>query len=408
MSKKILVVTYFAKRNACCPAEWADDKVDSLINLGHKVTLISSLWSEKYNDPNVTHYRVPSLSPKDFKDEVKEILQTRSLPWTTYLWIPAILLFGIPLDIFQYLFTNGLGGGKWSWTISSFIATFLTMCTRRIDFVLSTGGPASSHLCAVAIGKIFRKKVIIELQDPLSGEGIGRNSRSAQMLFEVEKILVENSSKIVYVTKAAALEAKEKFNNSSSISYIYPGSKKMELIKKETKNDKFTLVHLGTLYSTRNLDTLIIAIEKLIAEKKIAEDKIEIINLGEIYGDYKEGYLKKSYIKQHPILPREEAVQFASNCDVNLLIQHTDPRSTTTIPYKTYDYLNIGNPILGLTNSSELSGILLDRGHYFSRVNEPNEIADKIFEIYSKRESGHSLSLQSIDAVAQTEKLIEL
>lgn len=408
MRKNILVVTYFAKRSACCPAEWADDKVDSLIKLGYSVTLISSLWSEKYQDPNVKHFRIPSLSPKDFKDEVSEILQVRKLPWTTYLWAPAILLIGLPLDLIQYLFTNGLGGGKWSWAASSFMSTFLVLCTSRIDLILSTGGPASSHLSAVVAGKLFKKKVIVELQDPLSGEGIGRNSRSAMLLFEVEKFLVKYSSKIVYVTKAAALEAQDKFKNKKSIHGIYPGSKKMSFKKRETQNEKFTLIHLGTLYSTRNLDTLISAIQILKDQGKINENEIQIINLGDIYGDYQKDYLKKSYIKQLPPLSREKAIEFAGNCDVSLLIQHNDPRSTTTIPYKTYDYLNIGNPILGLLNSKELNEMLTGKGHFCAPVDSPKEISEKLYEIFQKRNELKQIQLEGLDITEQTENLIHI
>lgn len=406
MKKNILVITYFAKRSACCPAEWADDKIDSLLKLGNRVILISSLWSEKYVDSNVIHYRVPSLSPKDFKDEVNEILQTRSLPWTTYLWIPSILIIGIPLDIIQYIFTNGLGGGKWSWSISSFISAFLVMFTRKIDFIISTGGPASSHICAVLISKIFKKNLVIELQDPLSGEGIGRNSRSAKLLFEVEKILVKYATKIVYVTKAAAIEAKEKFRNSSTIYSIYPGSKKMVLSKNKSTNEKFTLVHLGTLYSTRNMDTLISAIDILIKQNKINEDDFQIINLGDIYGDFQREYIKKKYIQQLPTLPREKAIAFASNCDISLLIQHNDPRSTTTIPYKTYDYLNVGNPIFGLLNSVELEEMLISKGHFCAPVRDPEKIAEKLFEIYQKRNELKQIKLDGLNIMDQTKELI--
>lgn len=405
---KILVVSYFAKRQGCCPAEWLDDKVDSLLKLGHEVVLVSSLWSEKFNHPKVKHYRVPSLSPLDYKAEVDEIKLTRKVPFNTIFWFPLIFLIGYPLDLMQKVLTNGLGGGKWSWTFSSFISCFYILLTKKIDLVFTTGGPASAHLSGVVAGKLFLKKTISEFQDPLSGEGIGRNSKSAQMLFALERFLVKKSDKVVYVTHAAADESKGKFGTIGNISSVYPGAKKFELSPYEKVDKKLKIVHLGTLYSTRNLDTLLEAIDLLLNEEKINEDDIEIVNLGDIYGEYREVYLKRNFIKQMSIMPREQAVNFAHQNDVCLLVQHNDPRSSTTIPYKTYDYLNLGKPIFALTNSEELDQLLTELGHFCAPVSNPRAIADKLYELVQARENLSEIKLKGLDAIKQTDELISL
>ena len=68
------------------------------------------------------------------------------------------------------------GEGRWSWFISAFIAAMMQVRNKRkLAFIYSTGGPPSADLAAILIGKLFQKKVIVEFQDPLSGEDIGRS-----------------------------------------------------------------------------------------------------------------------------------------------------------------------------------------------------------------------------------------
>ncbi|QDK45339.1 hypothetical protein DOM22_09325 [Bdellovibrio sp. ZAP7] len=406
-SKNILVVSYFAGITGCCPAEWLDDKVDSLTKLGHKVTLISGMSSAKNSNPNVKHYRIPSLSPADFKTERNELKSThRKTPASAWLWSPLIVLIGYPIDWLLIVFTNGLGGGKLSWAVTSFLASIWLLLTNRFDVVFSTGGAASSHLSAVAAGTIFRKDVTVELQDPLSGSGIGRNSRSAQLLALLEKFIVKFSKKVIFVTEKAATEAREKYK-AKNIICVYPGARKFEASGAPIAHEKFRLLHLGTLYSNRNFNTLIAALEHLIKNDKLKENDIELINLGEIYSEYKESYLKKSYVKQFPIRPRTEAISFIQENDVCVLIQHTDERSATTIPYKFYDYLNSGKPILGLTNNTELENLLISQGHFHANISDIEAIANEVYTIYEKRKSLKTYTT-TINPLKQAEKIIEL
>ena len=205
------------------------------------------------------------------------------------------------------------------------------------------------------------KKVIVEFQDPLSGENIGRNASAKGYLYLIERFIINQADKIVYVTKFAAAFAKQQFK-SPNIHAIYPGAKRFDIqeSQKEKKEEKsfFTFVHLGSLYSTRNFDSIISAINQIQEKDKSIIEKVEIINVGHVAQDIKERIEMQPYIRIKELMPREEAINFAAQADVLLLIQNTDNRSNVTIPFKTYDYLNLGNTILGLLNSEELSQII--------------------------------------------------
>lgn len=411
-NEKILAITYFYGTKGCCPAEWADDKVDAMCKIDKKTILLTSIFSKKNLDKNVIHYRIPSLSVQDLKHEISEIKnENMPVPYIKLiLFFPFIITLGWGLDLAQKIFTSGNGGGKWSWTIpASVVALYLSM-RYNCKKIFTTGGPASAHLAGVFVTKLTSKHLVCELQDPLTGKDIGRTANSAKMLNIVEEIIMKNADKVVFVTKHAAEYAKSKYENAKAkIVAIYPGSKFYRNSQNNIQDlNKLRMIHLGTLYSTRNLNTLIQAIDELIEEKKISENQIEIFNLGEIYGEIKEHHLSRKYIKQESIKPREEAIQIASGFDISLLIQHTDSRSEGTIPYKTYDYINISNPILALTNSDELSSLLRDNGHIAVDVNDVELIKQTMLNLISDYYViKQNIKLLAIDIIKQTSEILD-
>ena len=409
MDNKILIISYYANMPGACQAEWLDDKIDSIKKTPNDLVVLSSNCANKYDSNLADHWRIASFSITDFLDEKKRVHESnRKLRLVDWLLIPFVLSIGLVLDLLQYIFTKGIGEGRWSWTIPAFFATLFICVLRKPNKILSTGGPASAHLAAIIAGKLFRIPVIIELQDPLSGDGIGRNVQSRGWLYRVEGIIVRNSTKVVYVTNSAAQIAKEKFK-SSNIVAVYPGAKKFE-IKRNIQikhTNKFRLVHLGSLYATRNFSSIISAIDKLIYENLLVADDIELINLGHVADHIQKQINIKSYVKILPPVSRIEALEFAANCDVTLLIQNSDDRSQVTIPYKTYDYLNLDVPIIALLNSFELTKIIQDTGHAAFHLSEIDKISEELLRLINNRNP--SIILKSFaNPVIQAQMLLNL
>lgn len=404
---KLLVFSYYSNIPGACQAEWIDDKIDSLMKSGNDVALISAISGEKsyFKIPN---WRVPSISFSDYVDEVKRSINAKNkLHFSALLWLPFVLTIGLLFDLLLIIVTKGIGEGRWSWFISATIAGFFLALIFKPNKILTSGGPASAHLAGIIVGKIFSIPVIVELQDPLSGEGIGRNDESRGWLYKVEKFIIDYADMTVYVTEAAAEFAKKQFN-SSKITFVYPGSRDFGI--KHDKNmssdidKKIRLVHLGTLYSTRNFDSIIKAIDSLIEQHLLEEKEIELINLGHVGVEVIDRILEKSYIKILPLVPREEALQFASKCDATILIQNSDNRSNVTIPYKTYDYLNINNHVLALLNSDELTNLIRSNLHTAVDVNDVDGISECIMKI---KNGNITTSISTgIDAIVQADALV--
>lgn len=393
-----------------CQAEWVDDKIDSLLKGGYNVSLISSACARRHEKKNVRHWRIPSISLIDFQDEIQRIkMRGDSFQFTTFCMWPVAFTAGWIIDTICILFTKGVGEGRWSWTMTSGIGALLLALNYKPDIILSTGGPASAHLAGIFVSKLTTTPLVVELQDPLSGGDIGRNKQARGWLYRVEKLIVASADKTVYVTKAAAAFAASQFQ-SSKVFCVYPGAKDFEIIPSQQEvysNNKIRMIHLGSLYATRNFRSIIAAIDSLIESGKLTTRGVELINLGHVAKEISDEILLKPYVKILTPVAREEALRIAANCDVTLLIQNSDERSKVTIPYKTYDYLNLGNSLLALLNSDELTELLVRCGHIAVQLTDIQSIVQNLAHLLDCR-AGRIHSQFVIDAVLQAHNLLAL
>lgn len=407
--KRLLILSYYANMPGACQAEWIDDKIDSITSSSYQVSVVSSDCANRYSGDGIDHWRISSISATDYLDERRRILDSGKKPRARdWLMLPLVLTIGFLVDFTQYLTTRGLGEGRWSWAIPAFIASSIACITDRPFSILSTGGPASAHLAAILAGKIFHLPVIVELQDPLSGDGIGRNAQARGWLYKVEKIIVKYATKVVYVTEGAANFAREQFN-SNKIVHVYPGAKRFDTDEatRKKQGSKFRMVHLGSLYATRTFSEIMSALESLIEQEKISCDDIELINLGHVAGHIRREIEEKPYVKIMAPVSRIEALKFAANCDATLLIQNSDDRSQVTIPYKTYDYLNLKTPIIALLNSSELTVMLSEAGHNAMDLKDLDGIAAAVYKLM-KAQGKTMPGSPFLDPVMQAQKLLSL
>jgi hypothetical protein len=285
------------------------------------------------------------------------------------------------------------GEGRWSWFASAVVGYFFIKRTNY-EYIYTTGGPASAHLSGIFIAKLNKKKVVCELQDPLSGKDIGRNKFSQKGLRFFEKMIIKHSDLVIYCTKNAMQYAKDQYPLfSNKIDCVYPGSKSIpdsEHTHKRVINDSINITYLGSLYQTRNLDNLMEAIISLASINPEIINRLNINLYGNINSDIKKRIqdFKYDVFKIHGLVNREIAINKALESDVLLLVQNTDDRSITTIPFKTYDYMHTGKLILGLIyRNDEIKEMLNIHGHLTCQADNISEIQDVLHRILNDFEN---------------------
>ena len=412
--KNMLVISHMANIPGCCQAEWVDDRIYELIKREYNISVISATHCFKYGN-QIKHYRVPSILPFEAKGEINEIesmnIDIESRPFTIkylrFMRSVSKSLDKLNISLFK-------GEGRWFWMFSSLFIGLRIMPFQKYELIYSTGGPASAHLAGIILSKIFRRKLMVELQDPLTGEGIGRNKHTIKALGIVEKFIIKKADHVIFATKNASIAAKEKYPYAShKIDYIYPGAKKLnparEIKRGSENNKKINFSYIGSLYQTRNLDNFITVLYQL-----EIETNYEINLYGWIADDILERIKKSNNpnIKIHGMISRDEAIEKAQNTDVLILVQHTDMRSKKTIPFKLYDYLNTGNLIFGMTYmNNEIDDILMKHNHLCCDASSIGQIKEKLNHVFNnynelkgKIKTSH---LAPNQAVNKMEKILE-
>lgn len=377
-----------------CQAEWIDDRIQALNRKGYEITIVSASCCIQHKDIQITHIRIPALSPHAAAYEYDES-KRRNLDikkGISYRYIQCMSL----LDKLLGKVHLQSGEGRWSWFVSSLCISLIRIKVKKFDFIYSSGGPAGGHLTGIVLSKIFNKKLICEFQDPLSGSDIGRNKLSKVGLSLFEKIIIQNSNFIIYCTKNAMLDAQSKYpTNAKKISYVYPGSiavkKYLQHTTKPIENniiqEKINVTYLGSLYLTRNLDAMMQAFQELAYEGRPITNIV--VNIyGNMNADIRERLIKFKYpdiFIINGLISREEAMEKALLSDVLLLVQNIDDRSINTIPFKTYDYLHTGKRILALTyRNEEIDRMMKAHGHWVCQADDVNAIKEILANMKAK------------------------
>jgi glycosyltransferase involved in cell wall biosynthesis len=356
-------------------SEWVDDKLHSLRHSDIPVTLITHPKSLLRSSKNLRVFKPFSFGWTDFSREQNE--ETKKFSVGFFLvW----LLANSAGRVFDFVFEKLAGAyswGKWSWILLTFPVALATTARSKSRVVFSTGGPSSAHFVGLLVKLCVPKsKLYVELQDPFIGTEMGLSPRSKRVMEFLERALVKHSTKVVFVTEVAASRARNRYKEpwaKEKIQAIYPGSRDFGIrpeVASKTNNGKVVFMHLGSLYTSRNLDLLFRAMDELKKSSVDLAERIQVVNQGEVSVLNAEEYRNRDDFEQLPVLGREEALGKAKQADFLLLVQHSDSRSEETIPYKTYDYLNLGVPIFGLTNNPELDTLIASHGGFVGSSND--------------------------------------
>lgn len=386
-----LIISYFSNVDTSAQANWIDDRIIYIKRKDIQVTLISSFCGGL--NKNTSHYRVPSITPGSIKYELGFILKRFGLNGNLLRFVESMVFLPLyPLYFLEVKLLKIYGESRWDWALPAAIIGYLICVIKRISVVYSTGGPVGAHIAAGWISKIMGIRWIAELQDPLVGKNIGRNRLSAKVLGYCERFIFRNATKVVFCTQTAKDQAEERYPYGKS-AFIYPGASlktlqpsKLEPDSKETK--LFKVIHIGSLYQTRNLSYFLEGLHRAISERSDIKTYLRLLLFGAICSpDVNKQIDAFPYpiIEHRGLVKRDQALFNARISDVLLLIQNTDGRSTTTIPSKIYEYLLLHKPVLALTyNNEELNCILKSHGHIVVQADNPEQIKEAIVMFYDK------------------------
>lgn len=276
---------------------------------------------------------------------------------------------------------------------------------HKIDVIISTSYPYTSHLIGSILKRLTSKPWIADFRDPWAEYAfLYPNTTFHRMVAEIfESNVVENANYIITNTLEAQNRFRQRYpTNAAKITSITNGFDKEDftsideaLFKEYSISEDFTIVHSGTLYpeeDRRHPKSFLQALSELFQDVPTLKEKIKVRFIGHIHFKVNLSYWINyfdldSNIEVVGYVSHNQCVQELISAQLLLLIHHTAeplPFLHSTIPAKTYEYLGAKKPILCLSSHYLIKDLIerLDRGICVEPTNIES-IKDVLTDLYN-------------------------
>lgn len=274
----------------------------------------------------------------------------------------------------------------------------------RPDAVISTGPPFSTHLASLAGRFMIRRPWIMELRDPWSGNAQKPSWVRTRLTDALDRILeglcLRTAALVVGASEGIERQIRERLPQS-------PAQQKLLLVRNGISNlaprpeahrdsggSPFDLVHMGTIYYSRDPGPVLRAIQRLADSGTIRPGSFRFRLIGDSGGDRVENQVRQlgigDYIETPGWVSYTEAQEIMRRANALLLLAQGQPDQ---VPNKLYDYLGTRKPILALADADGETARMLDQvgGHYVTHsASETQQALEKLIVAPQTQESSPS------------------
>jgi hypothetical protein len=353
-----------------------------------KILIIADLYHGSPRIPSLSKYLpefnwepvvISGHSPES-EDEIYRVIQT-PFPDNIIEWKKRLFLhphegfqkqMRIPLDIreknrsFTTLLTNLFSSMitypdyNKNWRNFAFKAANEICKSEKIDAIMSSSSPVTSHLVARDISNKWQIPWIADLRDLWSQNHnyrYGLIRRYFDRRLEIKTLKTANA--LVTVTPMWAEDLKN-LHNRSVFSITNGFDPALYNSKQTNLTPKFSITYTGPIYTSKhNTGDFLRALKELIDSKVILSNDLEV----KIYGPINEllsqeikQYHLYDVVKQYGVVPRKESIEKQKESQLLLLFYWNDSNVKGWYPLKMFEYLASKRPIL-VTGGSGGDGV---------------------------------------------------
>tara|TARA_Y100000766_G_scaffold275064_1_gene277691 strand:+ start:1111 stop:2403 length:1293 start_codon:yes stop_codon:yes gene_type:complete len=224
---------------------------------------------------------------------------------------------------------------------------------HKIDAIISTGPPHSSHLIANTLKNVYNKTWIADLRDPWTtvfyNAYFPRNKKTKKKDKQLEDLVLKNADSVSVVSQGMYDEFSDRVND---VSLIYNGFDDDDFKGlKKVKDDKFTIAYVGNFKPNQNVVLVWECLKELCDKNTQFKTDLNISLTGNIdssvVNSLNENGLKEQ-LSIESFAAHHTAVQRMLNASLLLFIIPVSERNHLIITGKLFEYLATGNPILAI------------------------------------------------------------
>lgn len=363
---------------------------------------------------DIETYKTYSLEVLSLYSIIKSGNRTKSIPQS---YIPNKSIFDKLSSFIRLNFF--IPDSRIGWNYFAFKKAKEIIKNNKIDYVITTGPPHSSHLIGQKIHNKYKLKWIVDLRDPWSElfylKSKFRFNFSKKINDRLEYKVLENADAIITTVGDRYHKILSgKISNPNKIHKIYNGYDKLNYDKiKEIKPSKYNIVFTGVLTKNHNYE-IFHEVLKILSPSKQNLNMVFTL-AGRIDNNITKGYSDEIELINKGYVDHDNAISIIKSSHLLINFNYKETEETDMISGKLIEYLASGTPIINFSNSAKESHevLKLSPKSFNANINSVKLVVDFIKSEYNDWVEGNykKQSLKNIDSLSReslTKKLLKI
>lgn len=363
---------------------------------------------------DIETYKTYSLEVLSLYSIIKSGDRTKSIPQS---YIPNRSIFDKLSSFIRLNFF--IPDSRIGWNYFAFKKAKKIIKNNKIDYVITTGPPHSSHLIGQKIHNKYKLKWIVDLRDPWSElfylKSKFRFNFSKKINDRLEYKVLENADAIITTVGDRYHKILSgKISNPNKIHKIYNGYDKLNYDKiKEIKPSKYNIVFTGVLTKNHNYE-IFHEVLKILSPSKQNLNMVFTL-AGRIDNNITKGYSDEIELINKGYVDHDNAISIIKSSHLLINFNYKETEETDMISGKLIEYLASGTPIINFSNSAKESHevLKLSPKSFNANINSVKLVVDFIKSEYNDWVEGNykKQSLKNIDSLSReslTKKLLKI
>ncbi len=265
-----------------------------------------------------------------------------------------------------------------------------------IDAVVTTGPPHSMHMIGLGLKKALNIHWLTDFRDPWTDidyyDQLKLTSRANRKHHRLEAEVLRTADRVVCVSPSNGAVLGKKGN--VSVEVIFNGYDETDVrAASVSRNNKFSISHIGTFMANRNPEALWQALAELMAEFAGFKDNFQMTLIGKTDAfiiHQLEKYQLMPYVEVLPQVTHQEAIRRQQQSQVLLITVNKTGDSKGMVTGKVFEYLVSGRPILAIgPTDGDLAAILKETSTgVISNFDDKTSMKSQIKTFYEHYQKG--------------------
>ena len=277
----------------------------------------------------------------------------------------------------------------WGWYLPAIRYADRFLREEHVDAIFSSGPPWTSHLIARHVKLKFNIPWLVDFRDPWASLVPHRHAPAWQhrLTLSLEKSCVRSADLVLCNTERLCHTFQTRYSefNSSKFRTLTNGFEDLPVMRKERRGSKHVLLHLGSIYGQRRIDTFLVALSELVRSGRLDAESFQVIFQGDAElvhlaeaAKIVPDLLQSKCIEFRPRVSWSQAWPLLWQSDLLLLFQGTHELQ---VPAKFYEYLQTGIPIFAVTEEGALTDILqATKSGIWVKPGDPQGVAEALLK----------------------------